>query len=215
MPVGTLGTVKGVDVRPPARNRRPDDPGQHLSPRASARRGNGRGPRRPARVHGLGRPDSHRQRRLPGLQPRRPNEGRRSRRPISARTSTAPPSNSRPSAPSRFRNNSAATVAMVVRPRRRAAERPRGRRRRHAAQRPLGRALPGGGHAASDQALLRDRARRARCRAPRRICRTTSWRLDFRRLRHRRPERRRTARRDVRRARRHHSPAAAPTARAT
>ena len=89
MPVGTQGTVKGVDA---GRLREtgaqmilantyhlPLRPGEQTRRRA----------RRPARVHGLGRPDPHRQRRLPGLQPRRAHDDRRAGRACSARTSTA------------------------------------------------------------------------------------------------------------------------------
>ncbi len=60
MPVGTQATVKGVDA-----GRLRETGAQmilantyHLA--AAARRRDGRGTRRPAHVHGLGRPDPHR-----------------------------------------------------------------------------------------------------------------------------------------------------------
>ena len=109
MPVGTQGTVKGVDA-----GRLRETGAQmilantyHL--RSAPGRADRRRARRPARVHGLGRADPHRQRRLPGLQPRRPHDGRRSRASSSARTSTARASSSRPSGRSPFRSSSAAT----------------------------------------------------------------------------------------------------------
>ena len=103
------GHGQGRRPRPAARNRRADDPGQHVSPRAAAGRANGRGARRPARVHGLGRADPHRQRRLSGLQPRRSHDDRRSRRAIPLAHRRRSASNSRPSGPSRSRSSSAAT----------------------------------------------------------------------------------------------------------
>ena len=54
------GHREGRRPGPPARNRRADDPGQHVSPRAAARRANRRGARRAACVHGLGRADPDR-----------------------------------------------------------------------------------------------------------------------------------------------------------
>ena len=58
------------------RARLPAGLGQHLPPDAVAGPGANRGARRPASVHGLGAPDHHRLRRLPGLLAR-PRPGRR------------------------------------------------------------------------------------------------------------------------------------------
>ena len=56
MPVGTQGTVKGLTVDAIARHRRPDDPGQYLSPGAAPGRRGGRGARRSARIQRLSGP---------------------------------------------------------------------------------------------------------------------------------------------------------------
>ena len=84
------GHRQGTDARAARRGRRADHPRQHLSPRAAARRRAHRRAGRPASLHGLGRPDPHRQRRLPGLQPRRRRARSTIAPPSSARTSTAP-----------------------------------------------------------------------------------------------------------------------------
>ena len=69
MPVGTQATVKGLTpdqlLEPGAQMH----PGQHLSPGPAAGRGGRRRAGRPARVHGLGRPDPDRLGRVPGVQP--------------------------------------------------------------------------------------------------------------------------------------------------
>ncbi len=61
--------VKGLEIDQLRADRRGDGPGQHLSSGAAARRRGGRGAGRAAPLHGLGRPDPDRQRRLPALQP--------------------------------------------------------------------------------------------------------------------------------------------------
>ena len=70
MPVGTQAAVKGLTIDQLRATGARDDPGQHLSPGAAARRRGRRRARRPAPLHGLGRADPDRQRRLSALQPR-------------------------------------------------------------------------------------------------------------------------------------------------
>ena len=77
MPVGTKATVKAVDPDELARARRRDPARQHLPPALPARRRPDRRARRPAPLHGLGRPDPDRLRRLPGLLAPRTRSSRR------------------------------------------------------------------------------------------------------------------------------------------
>ena len=60
MPVGTKGTIKAIDPLELAGARRPDRARQHLPPAPAAGRGDRPRPRRPAPLHGLGRPDPDR-----------------------------------------------------------------------------------------------------------------------------------------------------------
>ena len=84
MPVGTAATVKGLTPARAARRAARKSclaNTYHLWLRPGARRHRGR--RRPAPLHGLGRADSHRLRRLSSLQPGRPAPARRRRRNLS------------------------------------------------------------------------------------------------------------------------------------
>ena len=169
MPVGTQGTVKGVDPGRLRETGAADDPRQHVPLDAAAGRANRRRARRPARVHGLGRPDSHRQRRLPGLQPGRAHDRSTNTACVSARTSTAPWSSSRPSEPSPSRSSSAATSRWCSTTSSRCpADREAGRRRHaRAALRWAERCQAAATRTRSG--AVRDRARRARRRAAGRI----------------------------------------------
>ncbi len=82
------GDGQGPDPGHAPRRGVADGPRQHVSPRPPAGRGGRRRARRPAPVHGLGRPDPHRLGRLPGLQPRGPVEADRGRASPSGRTWT-------------------------------------------------------------------------------------------------------------------------------
>ncbi len=106
---GHAGHGQRAHGRPAARHRHPDDPGQHLPPGPAAGRRGRRGAGRVARAFGLGRPDPHRQRRLPALQPGPQYARSPRRRPSFARTSTATCSSCRPSGPWRFKRRWAAT----------------------------------------------------------------------------------------------------------
>ena len=79
---GHPGHREGSDARPAPRHRHAHAPGQHVSPGPPARRGDGRGARRAARVHGLGRPDPDRFGRVPGLQPGGSEPGHRPGRDV-------------------------------------------------------------------------------------------------------------------------------------
>ena len=79
MPVGTNATVKALTPGRHPRDRRLDHPRQHLPPVPAARPRADRPARRPASVHGLGRPDPDRLGRLPGRLARRPAGRRRGR----------------------------------------------------------------------------------------------------------------------------------------
>ena len=88
------GDVRGgAGVAPNAapRDRRDHRARERLPPEPSPGRGHGAQSGRAARPHGLGRSDPHRQRRLPGHEPRRPRARRRRRHALSARTWTAAP----------------------------------------------------------------------------------------------------------------------------
>ena len=80
MPVGTQATVKGLTPDQLEAAGARDHPRQHLSSRFAARRRPHRRAGRAASLHALGRPDPHRQRRLPGLQPRPDPQDHRPRR---------------------------------------------------------------------------------------------------------------------------------------
>ena len=69
-----------ASTRRAARARRPDRPRQHVPPPLPAGRGRDRRARRPAPLHGLGRPDPDRLGRLPGLLAARHAARRRRRR---------------------------------------------------------------------------------------------------------------------------------------
>ena len=82
MPVGTRGRRQGRHAAGPGRGRGRDHPRQHLSPVAAARRPADRQARRPAPLHRLGPAHPHRQRRLPGVQPRRAARDLRGGHPV-------------------------------------------------------------------------------------------------------------------------------------
>ena len=82
MPVGTNATVKALSPDDIRDGRRLDHPRQHLPPLPATRARADRAARRPAPVHGLGRPDPHRLGRLPGRLARRPAGRRRRRRDV-------------------------------------------------------------------------------------------------------------------------------------
>ena len=93
MPVGTKATVKTLDPGRAARRRGHDRARQHLPPPLPPGRGRDRRARRPAPLHGLGRPDPHRLGRLPGLlAARHAARGRRRRRhlPLGLRRQPGP-----------------------------------------------------------------------------------------------------------------------------
>ena len=79
MPVGTLGAVKGIAAADAGRPRRVDPPRQPLPPRPAAGRRRRRAGGRLHAFTGWRRPAPHRQRRLPGVQPRRAAHRRRRR----------------------------------------------------------------------------------------------------------------------------------------
>ena len=147
MPVGTQATVKGLT---PTSSARPGAgcPGQHLPPGPPARRGGGRGAGRPAPLHGLGRADPHRLRRVPGLQPGGACEahGRGRGVPLAHRRPAAGPDprtgRGHPARTSGPTSPCASTTARPCPPSKEAD------RRRRRADDPLGRALQGGPHAA-------------------------------------------------------------------
>ena len=82
MPVGTNATVKALDPDEIARDRRLDHPRQHVPPVPAPGPRAHRAARRPAPVHGLGRPDPDRLGRVPGRLARRPAGRRRRRRHV-------------------------------------------------------------------------------------------------------------------------------------
>ena len=82
MAVGTLATVKALDPDDLTRAGRADDPRQRLSSASAARRRAHSRVRRAARVHGMGRPDPHRLRRLSGVLARGAAHGERRRRRV-------------------------------------------------------------------------------------------------------------------------------------
>ena len=88
---GHLRRGEGDVARRAARARRADRARQHLPPVAAPRPGCHPGARRPAPLHGLGRADPHRLRRLPGLQPRRLAEDKRRRGPVRIADQRRPP----------------------------------------------------------------------------------------------------------------------------
>ena len=168
MPVGTQGTVKGVD---PGRLRETGAQmilanTYHLALRPG--RADGRGAGRPARASWAGTARSS-----PTAAAFRssawPNERRSTSSGVAFRShidgalgrADAGAGRRHPGAARQRRGHGA-------RPRRGAAERARRRGRRDAAERPLGRALPRGGDARRPGAV-RHRARRARRRAARRV----------------------------------------------
>ena len=89
MPVATQGTVKSLSPGRSPRGRRPDRPRQHLPPAPAPGPRAGARARRPASLHGLGRADPDRLRRLPGLQPLQAAAASARRASSSAPTSTA------------------------------------------------------------------------------------------------------------------------------
>ena len=171
--------------------------------------------RRPAPLHGLGRPDPDRQRRLSALQPRADHEGHRRAGASFARTSTAACSSSRPSGPIAIQEALGSDVAMVL-DHVVAAARPTDDAMRDACERTVRWA------ARCQTAAQRAATRRSSpsCKAAS-IPSCASWcaaaarRARFPRLRDRRPERRRDARRDVPHSRRRLPRPARRTSRAT
>ena len=91
MPVGTRGAVKLLSAADLDDLGVADRARQHLPPHAAARRRDGGGARGPRPVHGLGRPDLDRLRRLPGLLPR-------ARWSTTTASRSAPPTTARPTA---------------------------------------------------------------------------------------------------------------------
>ena len=160
-----------------------------------------RAARRPAPLHGLGRADPDRQRRLSALQPGAERPRSPSRRPCFARTSTAACSSFRRSGRSQIQEALGSDVAMVLDH----VRRPAGRRCRHSrrlrADDPLGGPLPGRGPPAGP-GPVRHRARGPECR-PAGLVRRAAGRAGLSRLRGRRLERGRNAGRDVSHARCH------------
>ena len=157
---------------------------------------------RAARLHGLGRADPHRQRRLSGLQPGRDDQGPRSRAPSSARTSTAACSSSRPNGPSQIQEALGSDVAMVLDHVVALPNKPEVIARRHASGTdPLGAALPAGGPPARS-GPVRHRAGGPGSGLAANLHRAARG-ARFSRLRRGRAERRRNAGRDVPHARRH------------
>ena len=138
------GHGQGRRRRPPPRHGRPDGARQHLPPRPAARRGDRRGARRPARLHGLGR-------------------ARSSPTAAASRSSASPTACSVTEDGVEFRSHIDGALVELT-PERSIAIQERARRdlimqfdhvvalpnapdvgrRRHCAQRPLGRALPRG-----------------------------------------------------------------------
>ena len=82
MPVGTQASVKALDPRELLRDGHANHPRQHLPSQHPARPGHHPRRRRPAPVHELAQADPHRQRRLPGLQPRQNPQNQAARRRI-------------------------------------------------------------------------------------------------------------------------------------
>ena len=200
MPVGTKATVKTLHPGRGAGPRRGRDPRQHVPPPLPAGRGRDRGARRPARVHGLGRADPHRLRRLPGLlaaghaAPRSTTTASRSAPSTTgAAERLTPEAAAEIQAPARLRHRD---VPRHLPARRRVAARARGGGAPHPA---LGGA-PGRGAAGGRAAAVRDRAGRRRPRAARPLDRGDRG-AAVRRLRARRARGRREPRRDARRGR--------------
>jgi queuine tRNA-ribosyltransferase len=114
MPVGTQGTVKALTPAHLQGDRCADHPRQHLPPQPAAHLGTRPRPGRPAQIHGLGRPDPDRQRRLSGLlageAPR--HARRRGRVPIAPRWREALFSGRRRSW--RIQQNLGSDIAMVI-----------------------------------------------------------------------------------------------------
>ena len=89
MPVGTAAAVKAVTRARPRGGGRADHPRQHLPPDAAPRRRAGARASAACTASRAGPALPHRQRRLPGLQPRRAAPARRGGRRASRATSTA------------------------------------------------------------------------------------------------------------------------------
>ena len=146
MPVGTNATVKALTPDEIRDGRRLDHPGQHLPPLPAARARADRPARRPAPVHGLGRPDPDRLGRVPGRLARRPAGRGRGRRDL-----PQPPRRLAPPVHARGRDRGPGGARLGHRGRLRPAGLPDlaagGRGRRDGADPPLGRALAGRAHA--------------------------------------------------------------------
>ena len=98
-----------------ARARGADHPRQHVPPALPAGRGDDRGARRPARVHGLGRPDPHRLGRLPGLlAPRHAARASTTTASRSARSTTARPERFTPELAAQIQERLGSDVAMCL-----------------------------------------------------------------------------------------------------
>ena len=158
MPVGTQGAVKALTHRELDRRRRADHPRQHLSPAPAARRRTrSRGAGGLHRFIGWDRRDPHRQRRLPGLQPRRAPQDHGGRRPLQVAPRRQRSLPARPESAVDIQAALGSDIAMVLdeclawpstrrrRPRRRWTSRFAGRRRARTAMLALraGEASPG------------------------------------------------------------------------
>ena len=89
MPVGTQASVKALDPRELPRDGHANHPRQHLPSQHPARTRHHPRRRRAAPVHELGTADPHRQRRLPGFQPRQNPQNQSRTASNSVRTWTA------------------------------------------------------------------------------------------------------------------------------
>ena len=215
MPVGTRGAVKAMTTRDL------EDVGRRRSSSATpitCTCGPGdeldRAARRAAPVHRLAAPDPHRQRRLPGVQPGGPAHDHRGGRRVPVAPRRQPPPAHAGDAPSTSRRTSAPTsrwCSTSARRTRRPTTTARASMERTAAlgaarPRPLPRAVARGARAPDGDATPA-RCSSASCRAAcTRDLRAESAGADardrLRGVRHRRAERRRAARGDVRRRRR-------------
>ena len=99
MPVGTQGAVKSLSPDDVRAGRRPDRPRPTPTICCCGRATSSSRARRPASLHGLGRPDPHRLRRLPGLQPGQAAQDRRGRRRVPLARRRRACASSRPSGP--------------------------------------------------------------------------------------------------------------------
>ena len=167
MPVGTKATVKTLMPARGARGRGADPARQHLPPAFPARRRADRRARRPAPVHGLGRADPDRLRRLPGvLAPRHDRPRRRRRRDVPQRLRRRRPTRFTPELAAAIQREPRAATSRCASTRcLRPASRGSSSRTPSAAP-PSGRAASATPSARRRPAPLRDRPGRHRPRAP-------------------------------------------------